>query len=165
MTKKYIYSVWSLFVLLQPKFESSFLSSSSYHYNGKSASWASKNDLIISDCEELIIVPESGIAKDQVFDSSANIFDYYHHSHSNNAAYSMEYNVRYRQSFVIGNLRPASTYEARVEARNRHGWSKLSNVLNFSTRAQDGEWFSCLSVFFIKILVHFRRQLKSWSRL
>lgn len=86
-------------------------------------------------------MPESVIAKDQIFDSSANIFDYYHHAHSNNAAYSMEYNVRYRQSYVIGNLRPATNYEARVEARNRHGWSKLSMVLNFSTRAQDGKLF------------------------
>lgn len=130
------------FVLLQSKIESNFISSSSHRYNAKST-WASKNDLFVTDCEELIIIPESGIAKDQTFDSSANIFDYYHHAHSNNAAYSMEYNMRYRQSFVIGNLRPASNYEARVEARNRHGWSKLSNVLNFSTRAQDGKWIFC----------------------
>lgn len=37
---------------------------------------------------------------------------------------------------------PASNYEARVQARNDHGWNKLSSVFHFSTRAEGIEFIS-----------------------
>lgn len=39
-------------------------------------------------------------------------------------------------SYLIKNLSPATNYEARVQARNDHGWNKLSNVFHFSTRSE-----------------------------
>lgn len=46
------------------------------------------------------------------------------------------FNARHRMSYLIRNLMPASNYEARVQARNDHGWNKLSSVFHFSTRAE-----------------------------
>lgn len=103
-----------------------------------------QNELIAAEWESVTIVPENLISKNQIFDSSANIFNYYHRSHSNIAVFSMEGNVRHRQSFVIRDLRSAMNYEARVQARNVHGWNKLSNVFYFSTQADEGE---CLSFY------------------
>lgn len=112
---------------------------SSHFFNGKPI--GRQNELIAAEWESVTIIPENVIAKNQIFDSSANIFDYYHRSHSNIAVFSMEGNVRHRQSFVIRNLRSAMNYEARVQARNVHGWNKLSNVFYFSTQADEGECF------------------------
>lgn len=98
-----------------------------------------QNELIAAEWESVTIIPENVIAKNQILDSSANIFDYFRHSHSNVAVFSMEGNVRHRQSFVIRNLRSAMNYEARVQARNVHGWNKLSKVFYFSTQADEGE--------------------------
>lgn len=39
-------------------------------------------------------------------------------------------------SYLIRNLTPFSNYEARVQARNDHGWNKLSSTFHFSTRAE-----------------------------
>ncbi|XP_052873378.1 uncharacterized protein LOC128278687 [Anopheles cruzii] len=47
--------------------------------------------------------------------------------------------VRHRMSFQLRNLKPASNYEARVQARNDHGWNKLSSIFHFSTRSEDME--------------------------
>uniref|UniRef100_A0A182FBL9 Ig-like domain-containing protein n=2 Tax=Anopheles albimanus TaxID=7167 RepID=A0A182FBL9_ANOAL len=47
--------------------------------------------------------------------------------------------VRHRMSFQLKNLKPASNYEARVQARNDHGWNKLSSIFHFSTRSEDME--------------------------
>ncbi|ETN67914.1 hypothetical protein AND_000256 [Anopheles darlingi] len=44
--------------------------------------------------------------------------------------------VRHRMSFQLKNLKPASNYEARVQARNDHGWNKLSSIFHFSTRSE-----------------------------
>ncbi|XP_055694093.1 lachesin-like isoform X2 [Lutzomyia longipalpis] len=48
-------------------------------------------------------------------------------------------NPRHRMSFMLRNLTPASSYEARVQARNSFGWNELSTVFHFSTRAEDVE--------------------------
>lgn len=40
-----------------------------------------------------------------------------------------------RMSYNIRGLAPATTYEARVQARNAHGWNKLSSVFHFTTRS------------------------------
>uniref|UniRef100_A0A182IJW6 Ig-like domain-containing protein n=1 Tax=Anopheles atroparvus TaxID=41427 RepID=A0A182IJW6_ANOAO len=47
--------------------------------------------------------------------------------------------IRHRMSFQLKNLKPASNYEARVQARNDHGWNKLSSIFHFSTRSEDME--------------------------
>lgn len=48
---------------------------------------------------------------------------------------------RHRTSYLITNLRSASNYEVRVQARNVHGWNKLSATFHFSTPAFEGELF------------------------
>ncbi|XP_058122131.1 lachesin-like, partial [Anopheles coustani] len=47
--------------------------------------------------------------------------------------------IRHRMSFQLKDLKPASNYEARVQARNDHGWNKLSSIFHFSTRSEDME--------------------------
>lgn len=43
--------------------------------------------------------------------------------------------TRQKMSHVIKQLKPASTYEARVQARNSHGWNKLSPIFHFTTKS------------------------------
>ncbi|KAJ8977913.1 hypothetical protein NQ317_004909 [Molorchus minor] len=43
--------------------------------------------------------------------------------------------ARQKMSYLIKNLKPATTYEARVQARNYHAWNKLSPVFHFTTRS------------------------------
>lgn len=56
--------------------------------------------------------------------------------HSSSQPYHPNLNYRHRMSYLIKNLTPASNYEARVQARNDHGWNKLSSTFHFSTRAE-----------------------------
>lgn len=63
-----------------------------------------------------------------------------HQSHTPQYYHSYQppniYNARHKMSYLIRNLTPASNYEARVQARNDHGWNKLSSTFHFSTRAE-----------------------------
>lgn len=43
--------------------------------------------------------------------------------------------TRQKKFYVIRGLQPASNYEARVQARNSHGWNKLSPIFHFTTRS------------------------------
>ncbi|XP_053675179.1 lachesin-like [Anopheles nili] len=52
---------------------------------------------------------------------------------------SFHLTTRHRMNFQLKNLKPASNYEARVQARNDHGWNKLSSIFHFSTRTEDME--------------------------
>lgn len=52
------------------------------------------------------------------------------------ATQTNNHNSRHRMSYLIKSLTPASNYEARVQARNDHGWNKLSSTFHFSTRAE-----------------------------
>lgn len=45
---------------------------------------------------------------------------------------------RHRTSYVITKLRFATNYEVRVQARNLHGWNKLSATFYFATQAYEG---------------------------
>lgn len=45
-------------------------------------------------------------------------------------------NTRIKMSYLIKSLTPSSNYEARVQARNNHGWNKLSSTFHFSTRSE-----------------------------
>lgn len=45
-------------------------------------------------------------------------------------------NTRIKMSYLIKSLTPSSNYEARVQARNNHGWNKLSSTFHFSTPAE-----------------------------
>ncbi|XP_037043839.1 uncharacterized protein LOC119079866 [Bradysia coprophila] len=62
-----------------------------------------------------------------------------YNQHSSSQPYHPNLNYRHRMSYLIKNLTPASNYEARVQARNDHGWNKLSSTFHFSTRAEDLE--------------------------
>jgi hypothetical protein len=53
-------------------------------------------------------------------------------------------NFRHRMHFLIKNLAPSSNYEARVQARNDHGWNKLSTTFHFSTRSEGKCSFKCV---------------------
>ena len=75
----------------------------------------------LSDQWENIVIPE-------MFNDYTNQY----HSQS----YHFNQNFRHRMSFPLKNLSPGSNYEARVQARNDHGWNKLSNIFHFSTRSE-----------------------------
>ncbi|CAH1377008.1 unnamed protein product [Tenebrio molitor] len=47
--------------------------------------------------------------------------------------------TRQRMWYTIRSLHSSTTYEARVQARNQHGWNKLSPIFHFTTRSIDME--------------------------
>ncbi|XP_065163162.1 protein amalgam-like isoform X2 [Atheta coriaria] len=47
--------------------------------------------------------------------------------------------TRQKMWYVIKALQPGTQYEARVQARNRYGWNKISQNYHFSTRSNDIE--------------------------
>lgn len=51
--------------------------------------------------------------------------------------------TRQRMSYVIKGLHPSTTYEARVQAKNQHGWNKLSPIFHFTTRSIGMIFFVC----------------------
>lgn len=52
------------------------------------------------------------------------------------AGYEHVQNIRHRRSFLIKGLIPATSYEARVQAMNDHGWNKLSSTFHFTTASE-----------------------------
>ncbi|XP_055592003.1 lachesin-like isoform X2 [Uranotaenia lowii] len=62
-----------------------------------------------------------------------------HGGHYYNAPYNYQPGTRHRMSFQMRNLQPGSNYEARVQARNDHGWNRLSSIFHFATRSEDQE--------------------------
>lgn len=70
------------------------------------------------------------------FSGSPNVGAAHHHksgvAHGNSVP-------RHRTSYVITKLRYATNYEVRVQARNLHGWNKLSQTFHFSTQSYEGE--------------------------
>lgn len=57
------------------------------------------------------------------------------------SGYQHVQNTRHRRSFLLRGLHPATNYEARVQARNDHGWNKLSSIFPFST-APEGTYIN-----------------------
>lgn len=100
---------------------------------------------VMSDQWENIVIPE-------IFDDFGNHYSFSHH---------IPTNIRHSRSFLIKSLEPGTHYEARVQARNDHGWNKLSSIFHFTTRSE-GELNGVLGaynsfilftpVFLIKIL-------------
>ncbi|RZF35719.1 hypothetical protein LSTR_LSTR009587 [Laodelphax striatellus] len=45
-----------------------------------------------------------------------------------------------QMSYLIRNLEPALHYEARVQAKNRFGWSHISDTFHFSTRGEESNY-------------------------
>lgn len=43
--------------------------------------------------------------------------------------------TRQKMWYMIRGLQPNTQYEARVQAKNVHGWNKLSPVFHFSTKS------------------------------
>lgn len=54
--------------------------------------------------------------------------------------------TRQKMSYVIKGLQAGMNYEARVQARNSHGWNKMSPIFHFTTRS-NGKGFN-LKFFF-----------------
>lgn len=75
---------------------------------------------IPNDQWENIVIPE-------IFDDYGNHYSYSHH---------IPQNIRHSRTFLIKNLEPGTHYEARVQARNDHGWNKLSSIFHFTTRSE-----------------------------
>lgn len=65
------------------------------------------------------------------------VFDDFGH-HYSFSSHHIPQSTRHSKNFVIRQLLPATHYEARVQARNDHGWNKLSNIFHFTTRS-DGK--------------------------
>ena len=63
-------------------------------------------------------------------------------------------NARQRMSYLIRNLSPATNYEARVHARNDHGWNKLSGIFHFSTRAEGWSHFTITHLHILQYPFH-----------
>lgn len=81
----------------------------------------------LSDQWENVVIPENFPEYYPAQPSTFNINEYHYNSHIN---------THHHMSYLIKNLSPATNYEARVQARNDHGWNKLSNVFHFSTRSE-----------------------------
>lgn len=109
---------------LDKTFENSIGQSQPSHYSPPSYG--------LSDQWENVVIPENFPEYYPSSASSFNLNDYRYNNHLMNTHHHM--------SYLIKNLQPASNYEARVQARNDHGWNKLSNVFHFSTRSE-GESF------------------------
>lgn len=98
------------FVHFQPNNHNNFLSTSQYHgIYERHAEW------------ENIVIP-------QMHQYNQQIHPYQHMTNNHNS--------RHKMSYLIKSLAPSSNYEARVQARNDHGWNKLSSTFHFSTRAE-----------------------------
>lgn len=98
----------------------------------------------LSDQWENVVIPENFPEYYPAQPSTFNLNEYHYNSHVN---------THQHMSFLIKNLLPATNYEARVQARNDHGWNKLSNVFHFSTRAEgefeiETQFPVCLFMFF-----------------
>lgn len=81
----------------------------------------------LSDQWENVVIPENFPEYYPSQPSTFNLNEFHYNSHVN---------THHHMSFLIKNLSPATNYEARVQARNDHGWNKLSNVFHFSTRSE-----------------------------
>ncbi|XP_039282767.1 protein amalgam [Nilaparvata lugens] len=53
------------------------------------------------------------------------------------ASMSWERDAKQETSFELKGLEPSATYEALVQARNKFGWSQISDTFHFVTRAYD----------------------------
>lgn len=83
----------------------------------------------LSDQWENVVIPENFPEFYPPSSASFNLNEYrYNNLHLMSTHHHMNY--------LIKHLQPAANYEARVQARNDHGWNKLSNVFHFSTRAE-----------------------------
>ena len=53
----------------------------------------------------------------------------------------------FQEAYTLGPLLPDSSYEAKVSAKNKYGWSESSDVFQFYTQGK-GEW-GCFDAFLI----------------
>lgn len=81
----------------------------------------------LSDQWENVVIPENFPEYYPSQPATFNLNEFHYNAHLN---------FQHHMSYLIKNLSPASNYEARVQARNDHGWNKLSNVFHFSTRTE-----------------------------
>ena len=55
--------------------------------------------------------------------------------------------LEHRQGFVLNNLRQEASYEAQIQARNKFGWSQVSEKFEFYTRIAGEQSIICLFKF------------------
>lgn len=77
-----------------------------------------------------VILDEKDLLKNREVGLPNSHYRMFHHPNPS------EFNPRHHISVLLRNLTPASNYEARVQARNMHGWNEMSPVFHFSTRAE-----------------------------
>lgn len=118
------------FVHFQPNNHNNFLSTSQFHgVYERHAEW------------ENIVIP-------QMHQYNQQIHPYQHMTNNHNS--------RHRMSYLIKSLAPSSNYEARVQARNDHGWNKLSSTFHFSTRAEGKIAIYCYFLFYWSVSAYAR---------
>lgn len=47
--------------------------------------------------------------------------------------------TRQKMWYLMKQLQPGTTYEVRVQAKNAHGWNKMSPIFHFTTKSNDHE--------------------------
>lgn len=123
----------------QPNIENTYHHSSASIASGSGSFPSRKHvELKLDHWEDVTIIPKSAatISHHHHHNKDSDTAGGYHHRmHSHNSPS----NARQYQWYMISGLQAASNYEARVYARNIHGWNGLSNVFYFSTHPEDGE--------------------------
>lgn len=92
-----------------------------YHYQIPTASVG------LSDQWENVVIPENFPEHYPRNPTTFNVDNFVFNGHIS---------IHHHMSFLIKNLSPSTDYEARVQARNDHGWNKLSNVFHFSSNSE-----------------------------
>jgi Fibronectin type III domain len=115
-------------------------SSSQHHYSPPYSTG-------LSDQWENVVIPENFPEYYPSKSSSFNLNDYRYNNHMMTTHHHM--------SYLIKNLMPGTNYEARVQARNDHGWNKLSNVFHFSTRTEGELLLNILVIYMFSFLFLF----------
>lgn len=57
--------------------------------------------------------------------------------------------TRQRMNYVVRGLQSGTTYEVRVQARNVHGWNKVSPIFHFTTKSNGKFFFKKLITYLV----------------
>lgn len=121
----------------QPNIESNYVQ---YHYHSTIQQHAVHNEW-----EEVVVKPPESEQPPQYHYGGIS---YGCSSTSHHRSYNMNSNDCHRMSYFLRNLRSDSSYDIKVQARNIHGWNRMSAVFHFSTQSDDGKNIFFSSFFF-----------------
>lgn len=114
-----------------------YIKQSLHHMSQENYQFATNS--ISFDQWENVVIPGTTMMDYNSFEFHNNYTRFHHHT-------------KHRMFYLIRNLTPATNYIARIQARNEHGWNKLSSIFHFSTRAEGKCFFLCLFFFQLKFL-------------